>query len=423
MTLPFPFKPDWTTPITERLSWLTAIQTSRSGAEQRQRLRLTPRRTFDIPVQLVGQERSYFDILLAQNGGGNWNVPIPHEEIGVGAVFAGQSIFYINVALREISIGSKLLVRGNCFQAEVVYVTAVGPDSIVTTPTVLAYQVATLTPTFEGVISEKVSVSRPTARIYTATVRFTSLQPNWWPITERALAPLPAFTVAGKTFPILTQPPNAVNSLDYDYERMWSVVDNDVAVPVYIDKAARQFTSQKYEFFLVGPYERQTFRDLLYTLHGRQSPIWVPTYNDDMSITQGYPNPYGLPHTTIPGREAFVTFNRDGRISSHATFAFDGQPGEQFSNATIAQNAFVTLKRLDVDDVEIQHYAGLDGPATVSVIFREAPDLRVPASYAAQPFPDALYHHAAPPPEVPTNDIESGDPTLAGLIADQVVEV
>jgi hypothetical protein len=109
-------------------------------------------------------------------------------------------------------------------------------------------------------------------------------------------------------------------------------------------------------------------------------------------------------------------------IDSHATFAFDGQPAENFSSATISQNAFVTLKRLDVDDIEIQHYADLNGVATVSVIFREAPDLRVPTSYAAQPFPDALYHHASGPAEVPTNDVEADNPTLAGLIADQVVE-
>jgi hypothetical protein len=80
------------------------------------------------------------------------------------------------------------------------------------------------------------------------------------------------------------------------------------------------------------------------------------------------------------------------------------------------------LKRLDVDDIELQHYGTLDSAATVSVIFRDAPDLRVPASYAAQPFPDALYHHASGPAEVPTNDVGSGDPTLAGLIANQVVE-
>jgi hypothetical protein len=259
MALPFPFQPDWTQPIVERLSWLTAIQTSRSGAEQREALRLTPRRSFDIPVQLVGQERSYFDVLLGTNGGGTWNVPIPHEEIGVGSVFAGQTVFFINPSFREIGIGYKLLLRGSCFQAEIIEVTAdrIGHDHDHAGR--VGLQVATLTPTFEGVIPDKVQTSRLTARVYTATVRFTALESTVWrppmfgpaPVVGRGVPP--SLVIAGKTFPVLTQPPNAVNSLDYDYERMWSVVDNDTSIPVYIDKAARQFTSQKYEFFLVGP--------------------------------------------------------------------------------------------------------------------------------------------------------------------------
>jgi hypothetical protein len=87
MTLPFPFPPDWSNTITERLSWLTAIQKSPTGAEQREALRLTPRRAIDYPLMLDAMERSYFDVLLAQNGGGKWWVPIPHEEVRVGEVF------------------------------------------------------------------------------------------------------------------------------------------------------------------------------------------------------------------------------------------------------------------------------------------------------------------------------------------------
>jgi hypothetical protein len=429
MALLFPFAPDWTQPIVERLSWLTAIQTSRSGAEQREALRLTPRRSFDIPVQLVGQERTYFDVLLGTNGGATWNVPIPHEEIGVGFVFPGQTVFFINPSFREIGIGYKLLLRGSCFQAEIIEVTEIGSDTITTTPVELSYNVATLTPTFEGVIPDKVQTSRLTARVYTATVRFTALERTVWRPPMFGPAPLifpgvpPSLVINGKSFPVLTQPPNAVNSLDYDYERMWSVVDNDTSIPVYIDKAARQFTSQKYEFFLVGKEERYGFRDLLYALRGKQTPLWVPTFNDDFAVGYGYPNPLGLPHTTIPGRDYFVIFYNDGTpIAAFPAPAYDGQPPEIYSKGNIARISFVALKRLDVDDIELQHYGTLDSAATVSVVFRDAPDLRVPTGYAAQPFPDALYHHASGPAEVPTNDVGAGDPTLAGLIANQVVE-
>jgi hypothetical protein len=427
MALPFPFAPDWTQPIVERLSWLTAIQTSRSGAEQRQALRLTPRRAFDIPVQLVGQERSYFDVLLGQNGGGIWNVPIPHEEISVGVVSAEQTVFYINPSFREIGIGYKLLLRGSCFQAEVVEVTAIGSDTIMTTPVVLSYDAATLTPTFEGVISDRVQTSRLTARIYTATVRFTTLEPTVWRPPMFGPAPLvfpgvpPSLVINGKSFPVLTQPPNAVNSLDYDYERMWSVVDNDTSIPVYTDKSARQFTSQKYEFFLVGKEERYGFRDLLYALRGKQTPLWVPTFNDDFAVGYGYPNPMGLPHTVIPGRDYFVIFYRDGTpLTAYPAPAYDGQPPEIFSAGNVARISFVTLKRLDVDDIEIQHYGTLESVATVSVVFRDAPDLRALSYFITQPFRDPVYHTASGDVP-PTNDVGADSPTMAGLIAPQTI--
>jgi hypothetical protein len=291
MTLPFPFPPDWSNTITERLSWLTAIQTSPSGAEQREALRLTPRRVIDYPMMLHAVERSYFDMLMAQNGGGKWWVPIPHEEVRVGEVFVGQDEFLFDAAYREIAVGAKLLLRGDAFRCEMLTVTEITPYSVKTTGAQQNYPVATVTPTFFGVISDKVTAMRPTAQVYTTTIRFTSLEPTFWPAVPRDFASLQVFPYgvggSGEQFPVLTVPPNAVNSLDYDYERIWSVVDNATSIPVYTDVSARQVTSQKYEFFLVGPQERRDFRDLLYTLKGRCAPIWVPTFNDDVSIGYG----------------------------------------------------------------------------------------------------------------------------------------
>jgi hypothetical protein len=70
-------------------------------------------------------------------------------------------------------------------------VTAITPYSVQTTGVQQSYPVATLTPTFLGVISDKVTASRPTARVYTATVRFTSLDPTIWPVTAHSVSSLP----------------------------------------------------------------------------------------------------------------------------------------------------------------------------------------------------------------------------------------
>lgn len=423
--IPFSFKPDWSNPITERLSWLTTVMQSRSGAEQRYAVRLSPRRQIDFPLQLIGQERSYFDVILGRNGGGLWNVPIPHEEILIGGVSVGQDTLFFDPAYREIGVGTKLLLRQEWDLSEIVTVTAVDSASVTITPAVLSYQAATVTPTFLGVISENVSVSRLTARVYQMTVRFTSQEPAIWPPAGVSSSPPERWTIGPADFLALTHPPNAINSLDYTYERMWSAIDGDAALPLYVDKAARQFTTQKYEFFLVGPQEKSNFRNLLYGLQGRLKPIWVPTFNDDMAPGYSYPNPLGLSWLSVPGRENWLKFMRDGTIQTgylSVDFSgYNGTPPEVFdASSTVFQESFVNVKRLDVDDIEIQHYGGIDGVATCSVIFRDAPDLRVTAGYGGQAYPDAVYHRVGGD-VTPTNDIAADSVTIANLIAEQTV--
>jgi hypothetical protein len=73
-----------------------------------------------------------------------------------------------------------------------------------------------------------------------------------------------------------------------------------------------------------------------------------------------------------------VLFHTDGTVTFATLPAFPGEPPPVFSKGNVTRGSFMSLKRLDVDDIEIQHYTDLEGPATVSVIFRDAPDLRMP---------------------------------------------
>lgn len=395
----WPFDPDWSAGILERLSWLTAIQTSRTGAEQRQALRIVPRRQIDLPLILTGRERAYFDVLMMRNGGAAWYAPIPHEEIAVGTVDAAQDTFTFDTSYREIAVGMKLLLRGvDALHTEMVEVNSVASDHIVTSAVNNYYPVATLTPTFKAVIAEKLDMQRRTAQVFTGTARFVSVEPMVWPTTARTLATLATFTpLGGPSYPILTTPPNSVNDLDFSYERLFSTVDNSQSNPVYIDKAQRAFASQKYEWFLVGRQERQDFRDLLFALQGRCKPVWVPTFNDDLSYNQGYADPLGFGDAgPPPGREHYVQYLTDGTVHVYpvppaAMTAGDRIPNEVYASGSVRRSSFVSLKRLDVDEIEFTHHVNSDGVATVSALLRDAPDLRVPMSFTAQGFPYSGY--------------------------------
>lgn len=379
----WPFAPEWTNPISETLEWLTAIQASVIGAEQRQALRPFPRRTFDMPFQLHELERSYFEVLINKYGGGQWQVPMPHEGVRISSpVPAGTFSFTFDATYREFRATSNaILIGDDAFSTELVEVTSISDTGITTMPTVRNYDNGcTIYPAMLAQITDKITASRKAGRVYTGTIRFQSAEPVIWPTATRDLATT-VFSYDGgsHTYPVLTEEPNAIEDLDYIFERLNKVVDNSTSIPKYTDKGVQAFTSQKYSWFLVGRKAQQDFRDLLFTLKGRQGAIWVPTFNDDLGPTGKYPDPNGLVATTFINRSIALQFLRGGTFNVITMGPYttgDRVPPAIFDSSTVYRTSYMSLKRLDVDSIEILHYLDADGVATVSAIFRDAPDER-----------------------------------------------
>lgn len=387
----WPFEADWTNPISETLSWLTAIQQSPTGSEQRQSLRITPRRQLDFPVQLYGEERAYFEVMLSKFGRGKWYVPLPQDEVRVeaGALLSGTTSLPIDANFHEIIPGSFLVVRASCYLIELVEVTSVGSGTIGISALVNSYPAgAAIAPAFVGQISEAVKMSRITTRIFSGTVRFTALQQNAWPIADAALA---TYALTYTDFPVLTQEPNAAEPLDYSWETMVKTVDDGIGIPVFTDTALRPFTTQKLSWFLYGKQERQQFRDFLYAARGKTIPFWVPTFNDDLNYDQ-YPDPFGL-LATVPGKTAALLFNRDGTFMPISTA---GKAGliwkENFDgNTVVYKTSFMSLKRFDVDDFEFLHYGNDPAVTTVTALMRDAPDTRTATEVTSHTFSHSGY--------------------------------
>lgn len=390
----WPFAPNWRDGIMELLEWKTTILTSPTGAEQRYANRASPRRMWDMPFLLHGMERSYLDTLLMQFGAKEWFVPIAHEQVWHGPVLAGQAGFTIpDTASREFRVGGAVILRGRtAFEWDVGVVTSMNEGSISLAQGVqLAYpDGCRIFPAFLGRITDTVTAQRHTARVYEGTVRFMAVEPTVWPVQGRALSAVTLYSGAlgDPSYPVLVQPPNAVEALDYTWERMLTNIDNEAAIPRYTDSAKRAFTGQKYTWFLRGSAQRD-FRDLLFRLQGRRGAIWVPTFNDDLAPGgSGWPNPGVRIQDIQPGRERAIIYHNDGTSEAREVMG-DGTtpPYEAFGDASIKRTSLVTLKRLDTDSIEIMHQTGREGLDTVSAIFRDAPDLRVSTGYLALPYP------------------------------------
>jgi hypothetical protein len=229
-------------------------------------------------------------------------------------------------------------------------------------------------------------------------MQFLAMEPTIWPPVPRSLV-VPGFTYenvdpAQGPWPILAQEPNAVDELDYSYARVLAVDDNQVSLPLYVDQASRAFAGQQYTWFLTGRQAGSNFRDLLFALNGQRSPLWVPTFNDDIDPNNpGYfTNPHGR-FTSVPGRDTAISFNRDGTFTC-APVSPDVNGNTplpvSFQSSSVARVSFMSLKRLNQDSIEISHHSDTDGVATVTAVLRDAPDLRVPAAYNSFVYIDTL---------------------------------
>ena len=385
MTIPvWPFKVQWDQPVLETFEWMTSILTSRSGAEQRMAQRITPRRMIDYPIQLHGNERAFFDIWMMKNSGMPWYVPIPSEGIAYPYGVAAGDVALPNLDLtyrsQQFAIGAMLVLQDHTFNCEMVEVTSLNGPGMVITPVQKNYpNGCTVSPAILGQITDSVTMTRKSGAVYEGTVRFMGLKQN-----RRALPAASGLTYMG--FPVLTTRPNSANTLDYGYERPLNVLDNKTSIPVYKDPRGFATQTQKFDFFIYGLQERSDFMDMLYRLQGQLSPIWVPTFNDDLAPGAGWIDPDGY-LGSVPYRTVAIEFKRDGtfNIRSAASGGSD-IPRLLNTGSDIAQTSFMSLKRLGVDSIEISNYATSLGVATASLLFRDAPDLRVPGSYFKNPF-------------------------------------
>lgn len=393
----WPFRLNWENGYTETLEWKTVVLPSRIGAEQRYAARIGPRRKLDLVFLVDRDERTYLDTMLSAYGGSAWYVPLPHDTVGIGAVDSGQTTFNFDTTNREFSVGGHVAIQGRqAWEWDVLTVASVTDTGITTVETpALSYDAATIAPAVLSRLTDKVTTSRVTSRISSGSLQFMQIEPVVWPPVARDLTTR-IITQDTLTAPILLQEPDAVEDLAYEYQRTMKVVDNEVATPVYTDPIGQTLTMNAYSWALYGAADRSYFRDFLFSVAGQRSPIWVPTFNDDLSSTPSWitANPNGRVPATPGNRQLAIAFHRDGSIVVHsASVATNGAlPTGVFSSSTISRISYLDLKRLSQDAVEIQHET--DGVANVKLTLIDAPDFRVAADYTNLAFPSTSQRQA-----------------------------
>ncbi|NMG48942.1 hypothetical protein GO613_12610 [Azoarcus communis] len=386
----WPFAPDWTEGVRERLTWATEILVSESGAEQRRALRLAPRRAFEGRVLVEGRERTYFDNALAGWGDLVWALPIWHDVQWLPVPIAAGSTQVLCAPVgRDFQAGGLAVLRGeSAFDIEAIEVESLAADRIVLKrPTQRAFDAGVrLYPVRTARLAQQPQPQRITDQLYAVELAFDVVEPCDW------AAVLPAETYRG--YPVFASRPDESEDLTHAWERMLRVLDNGTGVPSVTDTASTGFTVQGHRWVLHGVAERSAWRSLVYALRGRQRPVWVPSHADDLRMT-------AIAVDTVMDVEAcgYARFalgkvgRRDVRIElSNGTvvhrrivgaveldaaterLALDAALTSAITPEQVARISFMSLCRMGSDAVELLHYNDAEGGAATQTTWRSLRD-------------------------------------------------
>lgn len=220
-------------------------------------------------------------------------------------------------------------------------------------------------------------------------------QPSDYGVTSAAAG----LTDIYRDFYVITRQPDWADGIERGIDRLIDEFDNNVNAPERVDTASRPFPTQKFRWVLDTADEHSTFYALAQVLRGRATPVWVPTWMDDMRLVSPVAaisstlvvsrNGFTMAGGVRPERQDIMIELMDGRrfyrrITGSAasttteTIAIDNPIGEAISPASVLRVCFIMLMRLDHDSIEIEHLTDDIGVSEVEVTFRSAPNSRQP---------------------------------------------
>lgn len=376
----WPVTPDWSSSVQEGLSWLSDVmQASATAVTQHRSVRVGPRRSFTFELLANGQERRVADMLLAGHRG-PWLLPIWPDVQLTGVLAPAAEFIACATPGFDFVAGGKALLWSAVNAWEIVQIDTVEALGLaLAAPLASAWPAGTrLYPLRRARVqdgAEEVLRNDTTSR---RSIAFDIAEVCDWP------------TLASPTnylsHMVLDVRPDESDDPTASYLRLAQTVDYDTGLPVVHDLPGIALRVQQSHWKLWGRAEHTWFRSLLYTLGGRRTPIWVPSFASDLkpaaAVSGGSTSlsiewaGYTLFGKDKHNRKDVLIELLDGtklyRRITNAVEAGDTETltlssslgGSSITPGNIRSISFMALSTLASDDVEIDHTTDQDGEAT-----------------------------------------------------------
>jgi len=273
----FAFAPNWQRGISESLEWKTEILSSEQGHEQRRALRSSPRRMINADFFIEGHERRRFEVMLSEWGARTWVLPTWTEALYLEADLpAGSDV----IPCVPFGFTDLALLRQSTTAFEVVEIKQVNATGLqLKRPAVNDWPAGTaLLPVRRAFLSKPPAIKRKTDALWQVEVDFLQNEPADFDFNHS----LPTY----RNLPVLEIAPEESEDLTHAFERITKLLDNQTAPPLLIDHGKRAFFVTAHAFLTADREERRALLAILYALNGRQKPLWLPTFADDMTLVE-----------------------------------------------------------------------------------------------------------------------------------------
>ena len=271
-----------TMPMEESLEWLTQILKGRSGQEQRISVRRIPRQGYSMRIFFADeQEQVKFENQLFTWQKKTWGVPVWGEKVlHTGTITAGDTTISVDTRYADFRDDSLAIVYQDKDNWEVFKI-----------ETKTDYQInleVEMQNTFTG---DKhimpVRVAQMPQRVRNAvTPDGYSYATVDFLVTVNALI---TGHVAADTYnglSVITDPTYVDGALNYESDGDIIISDCGSGPFDFFSDSDFNIVSQQHVFKNFSKYETWNFRKFLHHLYGRQVAVWIPTFKNDMVLTQ-----------------------------------------------------------------------------------------------------------------------------------------
>lgn len=383
-------EPNWGDGITESWAWLTTINTSETGAEQRRKIRRFPRRYVEAQFRGLKGKRRAIDMAITGLGRDQCLIPLWFDSQFIKwNLTEKETVIHGDFEHRNYYAGCVAILRNldrdKIFDYELVPVLEVHNDRIVlATGLKKDWSNFRLFPCRVSVIDDAVQAQNYTNAAADFQVRFrivtaeTFIQPSWsydgtvWPRNPR------------DNLPLINKRPNWREDITHSFDRVVYWTDNETGIPFVMDAGNQETQDWSLPWLLKGKQQKFTFLQMLYAMAGQTQPFYAPNWTEDFTIVKDINPADGYIAVEQTGYSYYAALiqeirrwlyieKRDGTIITSRIVSTRAENGIEYlyldqtigaiAKEDIRVICFMPYCRLGSDSVEITHHADLTGPA------------------------------------------------------------